>query len=47
MREAMKKNFIRDNCTELYEISEDLDALFRYIEAPVTNIRTVKELKDG
>ena len=47
MREAMKKNFIWDNCTELYEISEDLDALFRYIEAPVTNIRTVKELKDG
>ena len=47
MMEAMKKNFIRDNCTELYEISDDLDALFRYIEAPVKNIRTVKELKDG
>ena len=47
MHEAMKKNFIRDNCTELYEMTDDLDELFRYIEAPVKSIRTVKELKDG
>ncbi len=47
MREAIKKNFIRDNCTELYEISEDLSALFRYIETPVKGIRDVNELKDG
>lgn len=47
MSEAMKKNFIRDNCAELYEISENLDVLFQYIEAPVGTSLCVKELKDG
>lgn len=47
MTAAVKKNFVKDNCTELYLISEDIQELFNYIEAPVTNIRTVKELKDG
>ena len=45
--EAMKKNFIRDNCKELYYTTEDLEELFRYIEEPVEKIRTIKELKDG
>ncbi len=47
MSQAMKKNFIRENCTELYAISESLEELFRYIETPVESIRSVKELKDG
>ena len=47
MEQAMKKNFIRDNCKELYYITDDLDDLLRYIETPVNKIRTVKELKDG
>ena len=45
--EAMKKNFIRDNCKELYHTTDDLEELFRYIEEPVEKIRTIKELKDG
>ena len=47
MEEAIKKNFIRENCLDLYEITDDVDELFKYIEAPEDNIRTVKELKDG
>ena len=47
MVQAIKKNFIRENCAELYKITEDLDELFEYIEAPVDDVRTVKELKDG
>lgn len=47
MLQAMKKNFIRENCTELYEITDDLDKLFAYIENPADKTRSVKELKDG
>ncbi|MBQ9130226.1 MAG: TIGR00730 family Rossman fold protein [Clostridia bacterium] len=46
MRQAMKKNFIRENCADLYKLTADLDELFSYIEAPVKD-HTVKELKDG
>lgn len=44
---AMAKNFIRENCMDLYKISEDLNELFAYIEMPVGGKRNVKELKDG
>ncbi len=47
MLAAMNKNFIRENCSELYKISESLEELFRYIEAPDQNIHSVNELKDG
>ena len=47
MEESIKKNFIRDNCRELYQITDDLEQLFAYVEAPTDQIRTVKELKDG
>jgi len=47
MESAIQKNFIKDSCMELFLMTEDLDELFAYIEAPVTEIRTVKELKDG
>ena len=46
MQQAMKKNFIRENCADLYAITDDLETLFAYIEAPVKD-HTVKELKDG
>ena len=46
MQQAMKKNFIRENCAELYRLTDDLDELFSYIEAPVKD-HTVKDLKDG
>lgn len=47
MEESIKKNFIRDNCRELYQITDDLEQLFAYVEAPADQVRTVKELKDG
>lgn len=47
MEQAVKKGFIRENCKELYEITDDLNDLFGYIEAPQSSSRSVKELKDG
>lgn len=47
MEQAMKKNFIRDNCKELYFTTDNLSELFAYIENPAEELRTVKELKDG
>ncbi len=47
MNISISKNFIRENCLELYKTSEDLDELIEYIEAIDEKIRTVKELKDG
>ena len=47
MEQAMNKNFINRNCTELYLVTEDLAELFAYVETPVEDMRTVKELKDG
>lgn len=47
MEQSMNKNFIRDNCKDLYFTTENLEELFGYIENPEKQIRTVKELKDG
>lgn len=47
MDAAIEKNFIRGNCTELYCLTDDLGKLFAYIETPVTEEHSVKELKDG
>lgn len=47
IEQAMKKNFIRENCKELYFTTDNLNELFAYIENPAKEIRTVKELKDG
>ena len=47
MDAAIAKNFIRESCAELYRLTDDVDELFAYVEAPVTEDYTVKELKDG
>jgi len=47
MKKAIEKNFIKENCLELYTITDDLDELFAYIEQPDTEPRMIKELKDG
>lgn len=47
MKEAMKKSFIKDNCIELYDITDDLDKLFECIENPQQKTLTIKELKNG
>ena len=47
MKQAIKKNFIRENCLGLYRITEDLDEIISYIEDEEDTVRTIKELKDG
>lgn len=47
IQQAMQKNFIRENCNTLFKITDNLDELLDYIEAPVDNTLTLKQLKDG
>lgn len=47
METAMQKGFIRENCAELYYLTDDPAELLSYIETPVTETHSVKELKDG
>lgn len=47
MKEAISKSFIRENCLELYKITESLDDIIDYIENHEEKIHSVKELKDG
>ncbi len=47
MKNAIKKNFIKELCLDLYFITDDVYEVLKYVEEPVTEIRTVKELKDG
>lgn len=47
MHSAMKKEFIKDNCKELYRISDDLDEIIGYIETPDENNYGLKDLKNG
>ncbi len=47
MKSAVKKNFIKENCMDLYTLTDDLDTLFAYLEKPVEGTRIIKELKDG
>lgn len=47
MKQAIEKNFIKRNCKELYFITDNLNEIFNYIEAPIEEVKTIKELKDG
>ena len=47
MEQAMEKNFVRKNCVELYKTTDNLEELLSYIETPVVDTHSVKELKDG
>ena len=47
MDQAVKKNFIRATCKDLYYLTDNLEDMFAYLEAPVDEHREVKELKDG
>ena len=44
---AIQKNFIKKKSLDLFLFTDDLDEMIRYLETPVTEVRTVKELKDG
>lgn len=47
IEKSTEKNFIRGGCMDLFEVSEDMEKLFAYIEAPQEALPGVKELKDG
>ncbi len=47
MKSAMSKNFITKNCVDLYYCTDSLEELFAYIEAPVDETRSLKDLKEG
>lgn len=47
IRASISKNFIKENCIELYKLTDDVNELLDYVETPNTPQRTVKELKDG
>lgn len=47
LTKAMEKGFIRENCKDLFCISEDVDTLISYLETPVVDTHSVRDLKDG
>ncbi|MBO5213712.1 MAG: TIGR00730 family Rossman fold protein [Clostridia bacterium] len=47
MRKSIEEGFIRENCMDLFYVTDDMDDLFRYLEAPAVQLHSVKELKDG
>lgn len=47
LKAAVEKNFLREDCNQLFFVSDDLEKVFAYVEAPQTPIKNVKELKDG
>jgi len=47
LKKAVEKNFVRNECLSLFKVFDDADILLDYIEAPVTDIKSVKELKNG
>lgn len=47
VEQAIKKNFVKENCLELYQVTDNLEDVFKYIEAPKKEFNDVKELKEG
>ena len=47
MKVAISKGFIKDNCLELYYMTDNLDDLFGFIEETKIPTRNVKDLKEG
>ncbi len=47
MLSAMEKEFIKDNCKQLYFLSDNLDEIVSYIEKPADNSYTLKDFKNG
>ncbi|MEE0928762.1 MAG: TIGR00730 family Rossman fold protein [Acutalibacteraceae bacterium] len=46
MEQSVKKEFVREDCLNLYKVTDDIEELLTYTEAPQP-ARTVKDLKDG
>ncbi len=47
MQSAMEKEFIKESCKQLYLLTEDMNALIRYIEDPHQTEYTLKHFKNG
>ncbi len=47
MESAMEKEFIRKSCKELYCLTENIDELVNYVEAPTKSEHSHKYFKDG
>lgn len=47
MLSAVDKEFIKDNCLQLYLLSEDTEQILRYLETPSENSYTLKDFKNG
>ncbi len=47
MESAIRKNFIKEDCRELFFVTEDIDELFEYLEKPVSKNRTIQQFKEG
>ena len=47
LKGGVDKNFIRHDCMDLFICTENTEEIFNYVEEPVKEIRTIKELKDG
>ena len=46
MRQAIEKKFIKENCLNLFKVTDNLEELFDYIENDTLSY-TVKDLKEG
>ncbi len=47
MLSAMDKEFIKDNCKELYLITDNLEEIIEYIKAPANTEYSLKHFKNG
>lgn len=47
LKNAIKKNFVKKQCLDLFRMSEELSEIFKYIEAPTDEAKTIKDLKEG
>lgn len=47
IKSAIEKEFIKENCKELYFTSSDKKEIIKYVEAPVKNNYTLKDFKNG
>lgn len=47
MDAGVEKNFIRESVGELYFVTDDVNDLFTYLEAPIANTGNVHDYKEG
>ena len=45
--DSIEKGFVKEKCLNLFKVSENMDDLFAYLEAPVENDTPISEFKIG